>query len=86
MQSSQTGTCSFFALIWSMYAEDYNGFENAQRAHYNNRLPYIWEIVRTSPGLPTLWAGPRFPCSLLRGASISLLIRIPAAYCVVSLN
>lgn len=50
--------------------------ENAQRAHSPpqraglsdritiNKLPYIWEIIRTSPGLPTLRAGPGFPASL----------------------
>jgi hypothetical protein len=30
------------------------------RANYSHELPYPWKIVRTSPGLPTPWAGPRF--------------------------
>ncbi len=29
---------------------------------------YIWEIVRSSPGLPTLWVGPRFPCKLVEAS------------------
>jgi hypothetical protein len=49
--------------------------ENAQRANYNKKFPYILEIVRASPGLPNLRANPRFPRSFLQGSSIVLFKR-----------